>query len=144
MLIPSKKNVFKNTPIYPGSHFTWGEATDDCFRSLEDLIINGRVIVSATQIEKNIVLTAMALDVMRSRLGNRPLHINSWYRPASINKSVGGKEYSRHQFGDAVDLRSDYYSPQQIGKLLEANHNGGFHAYHAFCHIDWRGQRARW
>ncbi|MEY2832270.1 MAG: hypothetical protein RLZZ574_1528 [Cyanobacteriota bacterium] len=144
MLTPSGKNVFTRTPIYPGSHFTWGEATADCSRLLEDLVINGRIIVSAAQIEKNIVLTAMALDLVRERFGNRPIHINSWYRPPSINKSVGGKQYSRHQFGDAVDLRSDYYSPRQIFKLLEADHNGGFHAYHAFCHIDWRGERARW
>ncbi|NJO96430.1 MAG: hypothetical protein HC775_06900 [Hyellaceae cyanobacterium CSU_1_1] len=68
-------------------------------------------------------------DLLRSHLGNRPIYINSWYRPPSINKSVGGKQYSRHQFGDAVDLRSDYYSPQQIEKLFEVNHNGGFHAY---------------
>lgn len=137
-------NYSSNTPIYPGSHFTWGEATKNGARSLEDLVIDGRLIVSATQIEKNIVLTAMALDLIRSKLGNRPIHINSWYRPKSVNKRVGGHQYSRHQFGDAVDMRSNYYSPKQIASLLEPLHNGGFHAYYNFCHIDWRGERARW
>jgi zinc D-Ala-D-Ala carboxypeptidase len=144
MILPSGRIVSINEPIYPGSHFTWSEATKDGLRQIENLVRSGKLIVSALQIEKNIVLTATALDLMRSDLGNRPIHINSWYRPANINKSVGGKGYSRHLFGDAVDLRSDYYSPQQIAKVIEPNHNGGFHAYYAFCHIDWRGERARW
>lgn len=144
MYLPTRKNVSANTPIYPGSHFTWGEATKNGTRKIEDLIINQRVVVSAYQIEKNIIMAAMALDMLRDRLGNRPIHINSWYRPAHVNKSVGGSLYSRHQFGDGCDLRSDYYSPSAIAKVIEPNHNGGFHAYHSFCHIDWRGHKARW
>ncbi|NJO99184.1 MAG: hypothetical protein HC764_26980 [Pleurocapsa sp. CRU_1_2] len=104
MFLPSKNNVLPNTPIYPGSHFTWGEATKNGKRPLEDLIINDRLIVSAGQIEKTIVLTAMALDLVRQKLGNHPIHINSWYRPARDNKSVGGSQYSRHLFGDGVDF----------------------------------------
>lgn len=144
MYLPSNKTVLPSTPIYPSSNFTWGEATAKGNRLIEDLIINDRVIVSALQIEKTIVLTAMALDLVRQKLGNRPIHINSWYRPAHVNKSVGGSQYSRHQFGDAVDIRSDYYAPEAIAKLVESNHHGGFHAYHSFCHIDWRGHKARW
>ena len=57
-------------------------------------------------------------DRLRGLLGDRPIWVNSWYRPSHINKSVGGSKWSRHQFGDAVDIRSNYHSPQTIYKLL--------------------------
>ncbi len=145
MILPSGNIVTRSMPIYPSSHFTWGEATKNCTRHLQDLVINDRLIATAKQIEKNIVMTAMAMDEYREILGNRPIRVTSWYRPAHINARVGGSKYSRHQYGDAVDWKSDYLSPRQIKKILEANHHGGgYKAYYGFTHTDWRGERARW
>lgn len=145
MKLPSHKIVTSNTPIYPGSNFTWGEATKNCRRQIENLVIDGRLIITALQIEQNIIRTAQRLDRYRKMLGNRPIKITSWYRPASVNIRVGGSKYSRHQYGDAVDLISYYFSPRQIAKLLEPKHSsGGYKAYSGFTHIDWRGHRARW
>ena len=87
MRLPSGAIVFISTPIYEGSNFTWGEATKNCSRSLEDLWINGVRIITAQQIEKNIVLTAIAMDAYREKLGNRPIIVTSWYRPQLINLS---------------------------------------------------------
>lgn len=144
MLLPSGKTVNKNTPIYPGSFFTWGEATDDCSRPLKNLVINSKLILVDNHIEDNIVRAAKNLDKVRQVLGDRPLHVNSWYRPAHINQRVGGSKYSRHQYGDAVDIRSNYFSPTQIYALLEPHHIGGLSRYYNFVHIDWRGVKARW
>lgn len=145
MKLPSGVIVTKDTPIYPGSNFTWGEATKNCRRPIEDLVINGRLIISALQIERNIVLTAKSMDRYRAILGSRPIKVTSWYRPASVNIRVGGSKYSRHQYGDAVDWISHYLSPQQIAKILEPNHlGGGYKAYYGFTHTDWRGQKRRW
>ncbi len=145
MLIPSGKSVYSSTPIYPNSHFTWGEVTKNCTRHLEDLWIDGKLIIDTETIYKNIVATAIKLDAVRDILGDRPILINSWYRPSSVNRDVGGSKYSRHQYGDAIDLRSNYLSPKQIYNLLEPTHNsGGIHCYYNFVHIDWRGNRARW
>ncbi len=145
MITPSGKPVNKNTPIYPGSNFTWGEATKNCTRQLENLYIDDKLIITAVEIEKNIVATAIRLDELRERLKSRPIWLNSWYRPAKINKSVGGAKYSRHQYGDAADIRSNYFTPNYIYQLLNIDHNdGGLHAYPSFVHIDWRGQLARW
>ena len=145
MRLPSGKIVYSNTPIYPGSNFTWGEATKNCQREIEDLWIDGVLRAKAIDIENNIIKTAQNLDKFRAKLGNYPITINSWYRPAKINRAVNGSKWSRHQYGDAVDWVSKRYSPAQIAKILEPYHNqGGYKAYFRFTHTDWRGTRARW
>ena len=143
MHLPSGKKVRSATPIYPGSNFTWGEATRRCTRHLKDLIINGNLVIASEDIEVKIVETAKKLDEVRHKLGSRPLYVNSWYRPSHINARVGGSKWSRHQFGDAVDIRSGYLSPHQIYDLIK-DHDGGLGRYYGFVHIDWRGYRARW
>lgn len=145
MKLPSGKNVFAHTPIYPGSHFTWGEATKNCTRSLKNLVIKGKPIISALGIEQKIIDTAKNMDEIRAKLGNYPISVNSWYRPQNINRAVGGSTYSRHLYGDGVDWVSHRYNPRQIAQILEPHHNqGGYCAYPKFTHTDWRGHRARW
>ena len=144
MLLPSGQKVNRLTPIYPGSNFTWGEATKNCSRPLKTLIINGKTILYADQIEQKIIATAKELDQVRALLKSRPIHVNSWYRPDYINRAVGGALYSRHQYGDAVDIRSNYFSPQQIYRMLRDVHSGGLGRYYSFVHLDWRPEKARW
>ena len=147
MQLPSGKNVYSSTPIYPGSNFTWGEATQNCTRHIQDLVIDGRFIISAVDIEKNIVQTAMNMDKYRQELGGRPIIVNSWYRPSNVNSQVGGSKWSRHQYGDAVDWVCSHLTPAQIATRLEPQHlAGGYKCYRRknFTHTDWRGQRARW
>ena len=85
MKLPSGELVYNSTPIYPGSNFTWGEATKNCTRHIQDLIIDGILIKTALQIEATIDLTARSLDEVREQLGSRPIHVNSWYRPSHLN-----------------------------------------------------------
>lgn len=144
MLLPNNQWVDKETPIYPGSHFTWGEATDECTRCIVDLIIDNKLILDGASIKDNIIQTAKNLDAVRELLGARPIYVNSWYRPQHINARVGGGKFSRHQYGDAVDIRSDYFAPLKIYKTLDAIHKGGLGKYPNFIHIDWRGVKARW
>ncbi len=144
MYLPSGSSVNKSTPVYPGSNFTWGEVTNGCQRFIQDLIIDDKLILTAIDIEKTIIHTARNLDKVRSQLGNRPIWVNSWYRPSYINARVGGGKWSRHQYGDAIDIRSNYYSAAQIYRLLRDNHDGGLGRYYSFVHIDWRDEKARW
>ena len=144
MQLPSGKLVNNSTPIYSGSNFTWGEATEKCTRHIQDLIVDNKLIVSAIEIERTIVATAQRLDTIRGQLGSRPIWVNSWYRPQHINKRVGGSKWSRHQYGDAVDIRSNYYAPGQIYSQLKEVHQGGLGKYYSFVHVDWRGKQARW
>ena len=145
MLLPSGKTVDSNTPVYPGSNFTWGEVTKSCTRSLCDLVIDGKTIINKFEIERKIVETAKNLDRIRQLLGNKPIFVNSWYRPPNVNRAVKGGKYSRHMFGDGVDIRSSHYNPAGIYALLNPQHSaGGLGKYADFVHIDWRGARARW
>ena len=107
--------------------------------------IDGVLLCKAIDIENNIIKTAQNLDTYRAKLGNYPININSWYRPAKVNRAVNGSKWSRHQYGDAVDWVSKKYSPAQIAKILEPDHyQGGYKAYLRFTHTDWRGRKARW
>ena len=144
MKLPSGRYVSVHTPIYPDSNFIWGEVTKSCTRPIQDLWINGRLIISASEIETRIIATAHHLDKLRAKLGNRPILVNSWYRPSAVNRSVGGSKWSRHQYGDAVDIRSPYLSPREIYHAAEPGHFGGISCYYSFVHIDWRGKKARW
>lgn len=145
MKLPSGKIVYSSTSIYPTSNFTWGEVTKGCTRPIEDLVIDRKLVKTALEIEKTIIYTAKKLDSIRRLLGNRPIHINSWYRPSTINRRVGGAKYSRHLYGDGVDIRSDYLSPKQIHSKLKSIHiEGGLGLYFSFIHLDFRGYKARW
>jgi len=144
MILPSQLSVGSSTPIYKGSNFTWGEATKNCTRYVGDLFVDNKLILSSNAIEQNIIATAQQLDKVRLILGGHPVWVNSWYRPKHINQRVGGAKYSRHQYGDAVDIRSDYLSPQAIYRLLDKVHDGGLGRYYNFIHLDWRGYKARW
>lgn len=145
MQLPSGKIVYPSTPIYPGSNFTWGEATKNCTRALKNLWIDEVLVATALQIEARIIKTASAMDTIRASLGNYPITVTSWYRASSINKLVGGSKYSRHQYGDGVDWKVNHLSPRQIAAILESSHtDGGYKAYQKFTHTDWRGYKARW
>ena len=145
MKLPSGLVVDRSTPIYQGSNFTWGEATKQCRRHIQDLYIDGKLLITAEDIEQKIVNAAINLDKYRYVLGNRPIIVTSWYRPSHVNHRVGGSKYSRHQYGDAIDWKSNYLSPQQIASLIKADHlDGGYKDYYKFTHTDWRGHKARW
>ena len=116
-----------------------GEATDNCNRTIRDLVIDGRLIITAANIEKNIVRAAKNMDKYREKLGNKAIIPTSWYRPSNVNASVGGTKWSRHQYGDAVDWVCSHLSPAQIAAKLESQHNdGGYKCYvrQNFTHTD--------
>ncbi len=146
MRLPSGNFVEKDTPIFLGSNFTWGEATKNLTRIIEPLDLDGKQLMSAIEIEQRIINTAKYLNKVREILGNRPLTINSWYRPVKENLRVGGSRWSRHQFGDGVDFISHYLHPYKVYKLLNAWHGekGGLGRYYSFTHLDLRGEKARW
>ena len=94
ILLPGFKSTFYlEDSIYPGSHFTWSEATK-----------NGQRIPVSKTIVLNIIKVAKDLDKLRQFLGNRPMRITSWYRDPVTNSRVGGARNSSHLQGYAVDF----------------------------------------
>jgi hypothetical protein len=122
-----------NDPIIPNGNFTWSEATKG----------GSRLPVNAT-ISRNIVRMAERMEEVRRRLGNRSIHITSWYRPPAINRAVGGATNSTHIQGHGVDFVASGLSPRAVQQILDPWWPGGLGYGSTFTHLDNRGYRARW
>jgi hypothetical protein len=70
------------------------------------------------------------------------LQVNSGYRSPAYNRKVGGATHSRHQYGDAVDIR---VTSSNTEAMIEAScrRRGATNIYTydsgAHVHCDWRG-----
>lgn len=129
--------VFVDEPIYPGSNFTWGEATKGGSRIPIDTMFDGR-LVPAAEIVQNIIEFARELDDIRAQFGNRPLTLNSWYRTPVANRLAGGKPRSLHLIGLAGDGRIAGISPPKVYARLSGTWPGGLGNNTAYTHIDMR------
>ena len=128
-------NIQLRAAIVPNGNFTWSEAT----RGGTRMPPNQATVDSIIRIAK---LAQQARD----RLG-RPFHITSWYRPADINRQVGGASNSRHIVGDAIDFYVEGLTGNQIYWSLDPWWTGGLGRFGKFprlSHLDARGFRARW
>lgn len=68
-----------------------------------------------------------------------PVSVNSGYRNPTYNAGVGGVEYSRHQYGDAVDLDVSGMSADALADVCDA-HGADYVATYStgHTHCDWR------
>lgn len=85
------------------------------------------------------------LQKIRNHFG-KPVTINSGYRTASKNKSVGGATYSQHLYGTAADIVVAGVSPKDVAAYAEKllPNTGGIGIYGTFTHIDVRATKSRW
>jgi Peptidase M15 len=146
--IPGIGLVNISDTIYPGSHFTWGEATRNGSRIPRDTLYRGEW-VSAEEIGDNIVKMARALDKVRSQFGNNPIVINSWYRTPEVNAAtVGAADDSYHKIGLAADFRVLNRDSYKVFSVLDLNWPGGLGRYEGRTHGDLRhlvgDSSARW
>lgn len=129
--------VTPTQPLYTGCHFTWAEATRNGTRIPQSTNFGG-IIIPATQITSNIIKIARELDKIRADFGNRPIHINSWYRPPTVNKGVGGAYNSQHLIGWGVDFVIEGYTPSQVAARLSKTWRGGLGDSNFYTHADLR------
>ncbi|ESA35784.1 peptidase m15a [Leptolyngbya sp. Heron Island J] len=128
-------NIQLSASIIPNGNFTWSEATR-----------GGTRMPPNQSTVDGIVRIAKLAQQARDRIG-RPFHITSWYRPADINRQVGGASNSRHIVGDAIDFYVNGLSGDQIYWALDPWWPGGlgrYRSFHRLSHLDARGYRARW
>jgi len=90
----------------------------------------------------------IALNQLRE-LAGRPIKINSGYRCAEHNATIGGAPHSQHKLGRAADIVIVGLTLNEMFELaeqIEPFHNGGIGVYHrkGFIHLDNRNRRARW
>ena len=67
-----------------------------------------------------------------------PLYVNSGYRNVSYNAGVGGATYSRHMYGDAVDMYSNDASLSELAAICEDLGADYVSEYTSHVHCDWR------
>lgn len=81
--------------------------------------------------------TVASLQAMRDTIGG-PVYVNSGYRNVDYNDGVGGATWSRHQYGDAVDIRSDDASLEELARICTDLGAGFTSVYETHVHCDWR------
>lgn len=129
-------------------YFNWSEARCRC----------GNGCVMSTAVKRNVEKTAQLIEShLRIPLGL--VKISSWVRCAKHNDAVGGSQFSRHLYGDGVDIhiyseRDKIWWPgERIAGWIEAKMASGslplggvgtYRAHPFMCHVDFRGTIARW
>ena len=99
--------------------------------------------VSAATARANALRLMWKLEALRHALGDHPLIVTSGFRSVSCNNAVGGASNSRHLYGDAADLVSNYVSFCRIAQ--EARYHGfggifgpGYPGHNDHVHVDGR------
>ena len=89
-----------------------------------------------------------ALEKLRKKLGNAPIHITSGFRCWEHNEAVGGAPKSRHVTGEAADIIVEGRHDVEVidaAERIEPFSHGGIGKYGTFVHLDVRhGGPARW
>ena len=98
---------------------------------------------------ENVKELASKLQTIRDVL-NKPMYINSAYRPTEYNKSIGGAKRSQHLTASAADITVKGMTPKQVmravRKLVKNGviEQGGIGLYNSFIHIDIRSNPTKW
>lgn len=82
-----------------------------------------------------------ALEILRSKCGDRRIRINSGCRCQSHNRAVGGAPTSQHLLGRAADISIDGIDPVEVARRacrVDAFYRGGIKAYPSWTHVDVR------
>ncbi len=67
----------------------------------------------------NMKQVAISMETVRSLLGGKAIHVDSWFRCEELNECVGGAKNSAHMNGFAVDfICPEFGTPLEICKFL--------------------------
>lgn len=123
--LPGNQSLFYlDGQLFPGSNFTWAEATH-----------NGTRMPETVAVVDNIIAIARDLQSIRDHY-RRPVIVTSWYRPPDVNRRVGGVSNSMHITGAAVDFVVKGVSTREVANYLWTYWQGGLGDSSSFTHID--------
>jgi hypothetical protein len=94
-------------------HFTLEELTVTDHRSLDNTPNAGEI--------ENLKRLAVFLELVKDRLGGRPIMVNSAYRSAAVNAACGSRETSQHRLGCAADVRVPGMTPDAVVRAVMAS-----------------------
>jgi putative chitinase len=91
-------------------HFTLAELTHTDHRQFDNT-------PNVEEIE-NLRRLAAFLELVKDRLGGRPIMVNSAFRSKAVNDAVGSSDKSQHRLGCAADLRVPGMTPDQVVRAV--------------------------
>ena len=94
-------------------HFTLAELTVTDHRSLDNTPNAGET--------ENLRRLAAFLELLKDRLGGRPVMVNSAFRSKAVNDAVGSKDTSQHRLGCAADIRVPGMPPNDVVRAVMAS-----------------------
>ena len=95
------------------THFTLAELTVTDHRSLDNTPNAGET--------ENLRRLAAFLELVKDRLGGRPIMVNSAFRSKAVNDAVGSKDTSQHRLGCAADIRVPGMTPNDVVRAVMAS-----------------------
>lgn len=126
-------NLQLYAPIVASGDLTWAEAT------------HGGTQRPTSQVAVDAIVRMADLAQQVQHALGRPLRIVNWY--ACAIDPPNSVAVSRHHIGDAIDFYCDGLTGDQLYRALDPWWRGGLGRYRDYpelCHIDDRGDRARW
>ena len=66
----------------------------------------------------NLTRLAQFLELVKAKLDNKPIMVNSAFRSKQVNDSVGSKDTSQHRLGCAADIRVPGMTPDQVVRAI--------------------------
>ena len=93
-------------------HFTLAELTVTNHRTLD----NTPDPVALANLQR----LAVFLELVKDRLGGRPIMVNSAYRSKAVNDACGSRDTSQHRLGCAADIRVPGMTPDAVVKAVMA------------------------
>lgn len=95
------------------NHFTLEELTVTDHRSLDN--------TPDPAAQANLQRLAVFLELVKDRLGGRPIMVNSAFRSKAVNDAVGSKDTSQHRLGCAADVRVPGMTPDAVVRAVMAS-----------------------
>lgn len=94
-------------------HFTLAELTVTNHRTLDNTPDPAALA--------NLQRLAVFLELVKDRLGGRPIMVNSAYRSKAVNDACGSRDTSQHRLGCAADIRVPGMTPDAVVKAVMAS-----------------------
>jgi len=94
-------------------HFTLAELTVTNHRSLSNIPDPPALV--------NLKRLAEFLELVKDRLGGRPIMVNSAYRSKAVNDACGSRDTSQHRLGCAADIRVPGMTPDAVVRAVMAS-----------------------
>ena len=87
-------------------HFTLAEMTVTDHRQFDNTPNNDEIA--------NLTRLAQFLELVKVKLGTKPIMVNSAFRSKAVNDAVGSKDTSQHRLGCAADIRVPGMTPNEV------------------------------